>query len=85
MLNFLLKFTVVKLGPAPLYQSDSATITRTDGTTFTTYCNGMLTIKAKTLLAKERANGIFFWEMGHDANNPYSLLKTAADAAAKSY
>lgn len=77
--------TGIQLGPAPLSQSDSAIITRTDGTSFTTYYNGMLTIKAKTLLAKERANGIFFWEMGHDANNEYSLLKVAAAAAGKSY
>lgn len=74
-----------QLGPAPLFQSDSAKITKTDGSTFTTYYNGMLTIKAKTILANDRANGVFFWEMGQDANNEYSLIKVAADALGKVY
>lgn len=73
------------LGPAPLHQSDSATMTKTDGTTFTTYYNGVLTVANKTNLAKTRGNGIFFWELGHDANNEFSLHKAAADAAGITY
>ncbi len=73
--------TGLQLGPAPIYQSDSAKIRRTDGTTFTTYYNGVLTVANKTNLAKTRGNGIFFWELGHDANNEFSLHKAAADAA----
>lgn len=74
-----------QLGPAPLYQSDSATMTKSDGSTFTTYYNGVLTVANKTTLAKTRGNGIFFWELGHDANNQFSLHKAAADAAGISY
>lgn len=75
-----------QLGPAPIHQSDSATITKSDGSTFTTYYNGVLTVAAKTKLAKDRANGVFFWEIGHDATDiNLSLHKVAADALGKSY
>lgn len=74
-----------QLGPAPLYQSDSARITKTDGTQFTTYYNGTLTVANKTNLAKTRANGVFFWELGHDATNEYSLHKAAATAIGRQF
>lgn len=75
-----------QLGPAPLFQSDSARMTRTDGSTYTTYYNGVLTVAAKTNLAKDRANGVFFWELGHDASDlNVSLHRTAADILGKTY
>lgn len=75
-----------QLGPAPIYQSDSARITKTDGTQFTTYYNGVLTVANKTNLAKTRGNGIFFWEMGHDTPDlNYSLHAAAATAIGRQY
>jgi hypothetical protein len=41
------------------------------------YYNGILTVTAKTELAKNRAGGVMLWELGKDAYNEYSLLKTA--------
>ena len=67
-----------QLGPAPLHESDSARMTKTDGSVFTTYYNGMFTAVNKTILAKTRCNGVFFWEMGHDTNDQFSLHKAAA-------
>ena len=41
------------------------------------YYNGIVTTVAKTELAMNRAGGLMFWELGKDAFNEYSLLKTA--------
>ena len=40
------------------------------------YYNGIPTIKDKTDLAKEEANGIMIWEIGQDHYGEYSLLNT---------
>lgn len=42
------------------------------------YYNGFSTIEQKTQLAKQRANGIMFWEMGQDAAGENSLIKHAS-------
>jgi chitinase len=40
------------------------------------YYNGMLTIEAKTKLAKQKGcGGVMIWEIGLDTNDEYSLLK----------
>jgi GH18 family chitinase len=46
------------------------------------YYNGIPTIQAKTELAMERAGGIMFWTLEHDAMDDLSLLK-AIDATVK--
>ena len=45
----------------------------------TYYYNGFGVIKQKTELAKNRANGIMFWELGQDASGANSLIKAAKD------
>lgn len=77
--------TGTQLGPSPVHLSDSATITRTDGSTFTTYYTGHESAKQKALSAKGKGGGFMFWEMGHDANNDNALLKVACDAIGKTY
>jgi len=47
--------------------------------------NGITLIKAKTQLAKERCNGIMFWEFTHDTNNDKSLVKAANDQLGRAY
>ncbi len=47
--------------------------------------NGIALIKTKTQLAKERCNGIMFWEFSHDSNNDKSLIKAANDQLGRSY
>lgn len=47
--------------------------------------NGINTIKQKTQLAKDRANGIMFWEFSHDSNTSNSLIKAANDQLGRSY
>lgn len=49
------------------------------------WCNGINTIKQKTQLAKERANGIMFWEFAFDTNNNNSLIKAANDQLGRTY
>jgi chitinase len=39
------------------------------------YYNGIPTIEAKTVLAKQAAAGVCIWELGQDAFNGYSLLQ----------
>lgn len=75
----------VSAGPAPLNISDSAILKKADGTTFTTYYNGQLTTKKKAADAKLRANGVMFWEIGHDANNDNSIIKAACDTIGRTY
>lgn len=47
--------------------------------------NGIALIKAKTQKAKERCNGIMFWEFTHDSNTSNSLVKAANDQLGRSY
>jgi chitinase len=49
------------------------------------YYNGTETIKKKALLAKDRANGMMFWEFYFDTNNSTSLIKAANDAIGRPY
>jgi len=44
------------------------------------YYNGVKTMRAKAALAKQRANGIMFWEFGQDDLGQNSLIKAAFDA-----
>lgn len=77
--------TGVSAGPAPLHLSDSAFITQSSGAVIKTYYNGQPTVKAKTIYAKNLANGVMFWEIGHDANNSFSLIKAACDTIGRAY
>lgn len=72
------------LGKGGSSQSDSAVVT-VDTKTFMIYYNGQPTIKQKSLLAKDRANGVMMWEMGQDADDGNSLLKAACDAVGRAY
>jgi chitinase len=47
--------------------------------------NGIPMIKQKTQLAKDRANGIMFWEFAQDSNTANSLLKAANDQLGRAY
>jgi GH18 family chitinase len=47
--------------------------------------NGVPLIKQKTQLAKDRANGIMFWEFGQDTNDATSLIKAANDQLGRAY
>lgn len=45
----------------------------------TYYYNGVNTIKEKTELAKQKGNGVMFWELNQDAKGEHSLIKAAFD------
>jgi chitinase len=66
-----------------------ASITTTSGSISTTTdwgFNGIAEIKRKTQLAKERGNGIMFWELWQDSpDDTKSLIKAANDQLARSY
>jgi chitinase len=47
--------------------------------------NGIPLIKQKAQLAKDRANGIMFWEFAHDTNSSNSLIKAANDQLGRTY
>ena len=47
--------------------------------------NGIALVKQKAQLAKDRANGIMFWEFSHDSNNSRSLIKAANDQLGRTY
>ncbi|KQB98739.1 glycosyl hydrolase family 18 protein [Pedobacter sp. Hv1] len=47
--------------------------------------NGITLVKQKAQLAKDRANGIMFWEFSHDSNNSRSLIKAANDQLGRAY
>ncbi|MEO6071124.1 MAG: glycoside hydrolase family 18 protein [Chitinophagaceae bacterium] len=66
-------------------QSDSAIVSVTNYPNYTIYYNGQPTIKTKTLLAKDRANGVMLWELGQDALDGNSLVKAACDAIGRPY
>lgn len=47
--------------------------------------NGIPLIKQKTQLAKDRGNGIMFWEFAHDSNTAKSLIRAANDQLGRTY
>lgn len=47
--------------------------------------NGIALIKQKTQIAKDRCNGIMFWEFSHDSNTANSLIKAANDQLGRAY
>jgi chitinase len=47
--------------------------------------NGIQLIWQKAQLAKERANGIMFWEFSFDSNSAKSLIKAANDQLGRAY
>lgn len=49
------------------------------------YYNGTKTVKDKAMLAKQRGNGIMFWEFYFDTNGSNSLLKAANDTLGRAY
>lgn len=56
-----------------------------DGVSNTYGYNGIPTIKQKAQMAKERTNGIMFWEFGQDTNDETSLVKAANDQLGRTY
>ncbi len=75
------------LGYGGSSQSDSAVITGNPSypASYTVYYNGQPTVKLKTMLAKERANGVMMWEKWQDAPDANSLLKAACDTIGRTY
>ena len=66
--------------------SDSATVTASGyATPFTIYYNGQNTVKLKTMLAKQRGNGVMLWEKGQDTNDNTSLIKAVCDTIGRPY
>jgi chitinase len=74
---------ILSRGGSPL--SDSAVVTNGAFTNYTIYYNGTPTTKRKAILAKQRANGVMFWEKGQDAHDVNSLLKAACDTVGRAY
>lgn len=75
---------ILAQGGSPL--SDSAMVTSTGWPTpYMIYYNGTSTIKKKAGLAKEKVNGIMFWEKGQDSHDANSLLKAACDTLGRVY
>ena len=68
-------------------QSDSALITSNPSFPggYMIYYNGQPTVKLKTMLAKQRANGVMMWEKWQDATDANSLLKAACDTIGRVY
>jgi chitinase len=83
--NTILTYTgILTQGGSPLL--DSAVVTSSGfATPYTVYYNGIPTIKQKTMLAKQRGNGVMLWEKGQDANDNNSLLKAACDTVGRAY
>jgi GH18 family chitinase len=75
---------ILARGGSPL--SDSAFVTTTAFPAgFTIYYNGQPTVKRKTMLAKQMANGVMMWEKWHDAHDANSLLKAVCDTIGRPY
>jgi chitinase len=67
-------------------QSDSAIVTASGyPSPYTIYYNGQPTVKKKTMLAKQMANGVMMWEKGQDSHDGTSLLKAACDTLGRPY
>jgi chitinase len=64
---------------------DSAVVTGSGGLTFTTYFNGVNTVKKKAMLAKQSGNGIMIWEKSQDTHGSFSLLKAVCDTVGRVY
>ena len=47
--------------------------------------NGIISVKTKAQRAKERCNGIMFWEFSHDSNTNNSLIRAANDQLGRPY
>jgi GH18 family chitinase len=75
---------ILAKGGSPL--SDSAVVTASGWPSpYTIYYNGQPTVKKKTMLAKQQANGVMMWEKWQDAMDNNSLLKAANDTLGRSY
>jgi GH18 family chitinase len=74
---------ILARGGSPL--SDSAIVTNGGFTNYTIYYNGQPTVKRKTMLAQQQANGVMIWEKWHDAMDNNSLLKAACDTIGRPY
>lgn len=66
-------------------QSDSAIVTNGGFANYTIYYNGQPTVKKKTILAKQTANGVMMWEKWFDSIDGNSLLKAACDTIGRAY
>ncbi|MEJ7737846.1 MAG: glycoside hydrolase family 18 protein [Chitinophagaceae bacterium] len=76
--------TILSRGGSPL--SDSAIVSVSGfPSTYTIYYNGQPLIKKKSILAKQRGNGIMIWEHGHDSQDATSLFKAACDTIGREY
>lgn len=76
--------TILSKGGSPY--SDSAIVSvSTFPNPYTIYYNGQSTIKKKSMMAKERGNGIMIWEHGHDSHDATSLFKAACDTLGREY
>jgi GH18 family chitinase len=64
---------------------DSAIVSQGSFTNYTIYYNGQKTVKDKAMLAKQRANGVMFWEKWQDTNDATSLLRAACDTIGRPY
>ena len=74
------------LGQGGSATSDSAIVTASGyASPFTIYYNGQPTIKLKTMLAKQKGNGVMLWEKGQDTNDNTSLLKAVCDTIGRPY
>lgn len=49
------------------------------------YFNGVLTTRKKAKLAKDRTNGLMFWEFYHDDNGNKSIIKATNDELGRNY
>lgn len=74
---------ILSRGGSPLY--DSAIVTNGGFTNYTIYYNGQPTVKRKTMLAQQQANGVMIWEKWHDAMDNNSLLKAVCDTIGRPY
>jgi chitinase len=82
--NVLTYADILSKGGSPL--SDSAMVTSTaTPTPYMIYYNGQPTIKLKTMLAKQVANGVMLWEKGQDSHDNTSLLKAVCDTIGRAY
>ena len=75
--------TILSLGGNP--NSDSAIVSAGGFNNYTIYYNGQNTVKKKAVKAKEKANGIMFWEIGQDDTGNNSLIKAACDTLGRAY
>ena len=75
--------TILSLGGNP--NSDSAIVSAGGFNNYTIYYNGQNTVKKKAAKAKEKANGIMFWEIGQDDTGNNSLIKAACDTLGRAY